>query len=110
MNDGGGAAIRDAINQVALLPEGVAGIDAGLTLTKVARCGAGSIELTARETASVLDEHTPSHSIIGDATRIHGRAALSALFRRVELGVAYDAWAFDDADLTSLSVGVGLWF
>jgi type II pantothenate kinase len=70
MNDDGGATIRDAIKQFALLPEGAAGIDAGLTLTKVARWVAGSIELTARETASVLDEHTPSHSIIGDATRI----------------------------------------
>jgi type II pantothenate kinase len=70
MNERDGAAIRDAIYQVALLPEGAAGIDAGLTLTKVARWVAGSIELTARETASVLDEHTPSHSIIGDARRI----------------------------------------
>ena len=70
MNERGAPAIRDAINQPALMPEGAAGIDAGLTLTKVARCIAGSIELTARETASVLGEHTASQSIIAGAPRI----------------------------------------
>jgi type II pantothenate kinase len=70
MNERGDTAIRDAIDQTALLPEEVAGIDAGLTLTKVARRGARGIELTARETASVVGGHTSPHSIIGDAMHI----------------------------------------
>lgn len=70
MNERGAPVIRDAFNQPALLPEGVAGIDAGLTLTKVARCVSGGIELTARETASVVGGRTSPQSIIGEATRI----------------------------------------
>lgn len=46
--------IRGVIADPALLPDGVAGIDAGLTLTKIARGTATGVVLTAYETRGVL--------------------------------------------------------
>ncbi|MEX0750446.1 MAG: hypothetical protein WD359_06515 [Dehalococcoidia bacterium] len=49
------AVIREVIEDASLLAEGAVGIDAGLTLTKIARRSARGVELAACETATVLD-------------------------------------------------------
>jgi len=46
--------LHEIIPDIALLPEGAVGIDAGLTLTKVARRTARGVELTACETTRAL--------------------------------------------------------
>jgi type II pantothenate kinase len=63
-------AMRDAIAGEPLLPHGAAGIDAGLTLLKVARCGEGGIELSARETGATAHGDVPASAIVHAATRI----------------------------------------
>lgn len=47
--------LHELMSDVALLAEGAVGIDAGLTLTKVARRTSQAIELTACETAALID-------------------------------------------------------
>lgn len=49
------AVLRDSIPDPTVLPEGAVGVDAGLTLTKIARRAPDSIELVACETRMVLE-------------------------------------------------------
>jgi hypothetical protein len=62
--------LSDTSDASMLLPEGTAGIDAGLTLTKIARHIAGGVVFSACETSALLDGGADVGAIAPDAASI----------------------------------------
>lgn len=68
-------AVHPEMLHLPLLPEGAIGIDAGMTLTKVAHATPDGIVLDARETRTVFTDH--GWSAMRNAARANGRAGVT---------------------------------
>lgn len=68
-------AVHPEVLRLPLLPEGAIGIDAGMTLTKIAHATPDGIVLDARETRTVFTDH--GWSAMRDAARANGRTGVT---------------------------------